>query len=120
MRNGTRSSLSSLVVAGIALGALTGPHAAFAEWPPCGRAISTAPNGQVHASIAPDGAGGAIVTWQDFRSKKINVFAQHVLASGELDAAWPADGQAVLADSFSLANEDGHEGYVRPYPRSTG
>ena len=102
-----RAVSAPLVLAIIALGSLTAPRFASADWPPCGRAISMAPNGQVHSVIAPDGAGGAIIAWQDLRSRTINVFAQHVLFSGELDAAWAVDGQALLTDSLAAAGADG-------------
>ena len=43
-----------------------------------------------------DGAGGAIVVWYDYRSGgSNNIYAQHVLASGAVDPAWPADGRAL-------------------------
>jgi hypothetical protein len=42
--------------------------------------------------IASDGAGGALVAWQDGRSGFAHTFGNHVLASGLLDARWPADG----------------------------
>lgn len=80
---------------------------ARAEWPRFGRPVVTAINGQQHAAVARDGAGGAIITWQDFRSPRVNTFAQHVLASGELDARWPVDGRSLLADPAALDSADG-------------
>ena len=47
------------------------------------------PREQNGAVIVPDGAGGAIVTWQDGAT---DIFAQHVLASGVLDPAFLAAG----------------------------
>jgi hypothetical protein len=73
---------------------------------------STAEDGQVHSAIATDGQGGAIVTWQDFRFRRVNIFAMHVLASGDIDPVWPFDGQALLADSTAIASADG--GQVLP------
>ena len=64
----------------------------MADWPPFGRAISNAPNTQQHLTIATDGAGGAIVVWQDLRDPRINVFAQHVTAFGDLIPRGPATG----------------------------
>jgi hypothetical protein len=60
-------------------------------------AIATAAGGQSAPAIVPDGAGGAIVAWQDLRSSvtEIDIYAQHVLASGDVDAAWPANGAAL-------------------------
>jgi len=80
---------------------------AFADWPQLGRAISTAPNAQVHSRIATDGRGGAIITWQDLRTSRVNIFAQHVLASGDVDALWPVNGRALLTDSLAMANTAG-------------
>jgi hypothetical protein len=54
--------------------------------------------------VATDGADGAIVAWQDARFPRANIFAQHVLASGEVDAAWPHDGRLLLNDPLALAN----------------
>jgi len=34
-------------------------------------------------------------------------FAQHVLFSGELDAAWPVDGRALLTDPLAMESADG-------------
>src|SRR5262249_32048077 len=40
-----------------------------------------------------DGAGGAIAAWRDYRSgTHVDIYAHHVLASGDVDPAWPADG----------------------------
>src|SRR5439155_981130 len=61
-----------------------------------GRALCTAADQQYNATIVGDGAGGAIVTWQDFRNgPNSDIYAQHVLASGAVDGAWPADGRAL-------------------------
>ena len=83
------------------------PGLASADWPASGRPISTAPQSQNRPAIATDGADGAIITWQDARSPRLNIFAQHVLASGELDAAWPVNGRALLRDSLALARAAG-------------
>jgi len=65
-------------------------------WPGDGRALCVAVNSQSSPTIAPDGTGGAIVAWQDFRSSaSLDIYAQHVLASGSVDPAWPIDGRAV-------------------------
>ncbi|HZI38467.1 MAG TPA: hypothetical protein VFF24_09185, partial [Acidimicrobiia bacterium] len=36
-------------------------------WPPNGLPVCTAPNYQIYSDLAPDGAGGAFVTWADPR-----------------------------------------------------
>jgi len=107
MRFESRFPTISLVIAVAVLGSFAAPGAAEAEWPRSGRAVCTAPKGQTHSSITTDGAGGAIITWQDGRSPRVNVFAHHVLASGQLDPAWTVNGQALLTDSLALAGADG-------------
>src|SRR5205814_1078934 len=65
-------------------------------WPANGSALCTAANSQYSPAIIADGAGGAIVTWYDYRGGiKYDIYAQHVLASGAVDPAWPADGRAL-------------------------
>src|SRR5262245_27792129 len=73
-------------------------------WPIDGRALladsvalAGAFGGQQFPVIATDGAGGAIVAWQDARNQAngLDIFAQHVLASGIVDPAWPANGRAL-------------------------
>lgn len=66
-------------------------------WPADGRALCSAVGSQTFPRIVSDGAGGAIVTWTDYRGLAYDVYAQHVLASGAVDPAWPADGQALCA-----------------------
>ena len=64
-------------------------------WPVNGRAMCTAANAQLNPQIVLDSAGGAIVTWYDARSGVYDIYAQHVLASGAVDVAWPADGRLI-------------------------
>jgi len=59
-------------------------------WPIDGRAISTANLDQVNHTVVPDGAGGAIVAWQDNRTAAGpfgddgEIFAQAIKGSGQL------------------------------------
>ena len=64
-------------------------------WPADGRALCTAADDQTNSRIVADGAGGAIVAWRDGRSDSYDVYAEHVLASGAVDPAWPANGRAL-------------------------
>lgn len=77
-----------------------------AAWPVDGRALLTdaaalagAEGGQNGIVIVPDGSGGAIVAWQDNRSRvtETDIYAQHVNGSGVVDGAWPANGAALCA-----------------------
>ena len=63
-------------------------------WLEGGVAISVAPQGQTIPSVIPDGAGGAVVVWQDFRSGKNNdVYSQRVNGDGMVQ--WAEDGAAI-------------------------
>src|SRR5207249_4015092 len=64
-------------------------------WPVDGRALCTDASYQAAPTIVVDGAGGAIVTWYDYRNGNYDIYAQHVLASGAVDGAWPVDGRAL-------------------------
>src|SRR5207244_605885 len=74
------------------------------SWPSNGRDICIARN-QGDATMVSDGGAGAIVAWEDDRNgPKSDIYAQHVLASGSVDPAWPVNGQALCAagPGFSL------------------
>jgi hypothetical protein len=65
-----------------------------AQWTANGVALCTAADDQYYPKIVSDGAGGAIVTWQDFRSgTNYDIYAQRISASGV--AQWTANGVAV-------------------------
>jgi hypothetical protein len=82
-------------------------------WPSEGRALCIAPGRQFRPTIVPDGDGGAIVAWQDQRrNTKLlsgrnyhdfsgNIFAQHLLANGDVDPAWSVNGRC-LSDAGKL------------------
>jgi len=68
-------------------------------WPATGRAVCTDPTGQNYHSSVSDGAGGVILAWNDNRNyatNNVDVYAQHVLASGVVDPAWPVNGRAIV------------------------
>ena len=60
------------------------------RWTADGVALCRALGCQLNAVIVPDGAGGAIVAWQDGRTNESHVYAQRVTADGR--AAWAMDG----------------------------
>ena len=72
-------------------------------WPDIGRAVCAVERDQKVPMIAADGAGGAIVTWQDGRNNNPDIYAQHVLASGAIDPAWPDSARALcIADGTQM------------------
>lgn len=73
-------------------------------WPSGGVALCTASGFQDICSISSDGAGGAIVGWLDRRSDAGDLYAQHILASGQVDPDWPVDGRAVCTAQELQAN----------------
>ena len=86
-------------------------------WPADGRALSTALHDQSSAAIVIDGAGGAIVVWQDYRGNNdYDIYAQHVLVSGVVDPAWTVNGIALCAatsDQYSpMIATDGAAGAI--------
>jgi hypothetical protein len=82
-------------------------------WPAGGRVVCGAEGDQVDVSIAPDGAHGAIVVWDDNRRGAFHPFAQHVLASGTVDPAWPWGGRAI-------SNQGAAEEFPQVVPDGTG
>jgi len=68
------------------------------QWTVDGVAICTASNGQRYPQICSDGAGGAIMTWQDNRSGLYHdIYAQKIDSSGNVQ--WTADGVAICTAS---------------------
>jgi len=59
-------------------------------WTADGIPITTVPSIQAHPQPVSDGAGGAIITWEDYRSGNYDVYAQRLNASGAV--LWTTDG----------------------------
>ncbi len=66
------------------------------QWTPDGVPLCTASNGQLNAKIVSDGAGGAIVTWFDYRSGAPDIYAQRVNAFGVVQ--WTPNGVPLCTD----------------------
>src|SRR5262245_35349314 len=97
----------ALLAAGLVLGALTVPRPARAEWPAFGRSTSSASTSQAHCVAHTAGADGASSAWEDSRCPGVSIFAQRVLASGELGLAWTVDGQALMTDPLVPSSAEG-------------
>jgi len=69
------------------------------QWPADGVALCSATNWQYSPTIVADGAGGAIVTWEDFRNGSNDVYAQKVAAGGAVQ--WTANGVALCTAAGS-------------------
>ena len=67
-------------------------------WTANGAEISVMANSQEEVAICSDGAGGAIIAWQDFRSgSNYDIYAQKVRADGSV--AWTTGGVAICTQS---------------------
>jgi hypothetical protein len=86
----------------------------WAYWVQDGVAICTATGDQRSPTITSDGAGGAIVTWYDFRSGSYDIYAQRVNTSGTVQ--WAANGVAICTaageQSFPTIISDGAGGAI--------
>ncbi len=67
--------------------------AGLVQWTTNGVAICAAANEQQLPQLLSDGSGGAIITWQDFRSGVGDIYAQRVNSSGL--AQWAVNGVAI-------------------------
>ncbi len=69
---------------------------------------------QQDPQIVSDGAGGAIVTWEDYRYSQWDIYAQRVDSSG--NALWVTDGVSLCVDSNDQVNPriapDGYWGAI--------
>ncbi|HET6510638.1 MAG TPA: hypothetical protein VFH43_00485, partial [Candidatus Kapabacteria bacterium] len=61
--------------------------------------VAIAKHAQTHPKIAPDGAGGAYVVWQDIRTTyNWDIYAQHLDANG--NRLWGEGGKAICTAAF--------------------
>ncbi|HEY3215544.1 MAG TPA: T9SS type A sorting domain-containing protein [Candidatus Eisenbacteria bacterium] len=89
------------------------------SWPSGGQVLAVAPDNQIEIRAVSDGAGGAIVTWQDYRNSLTtgwDIYAQKVLSSGVVDPSWPTNGLAVCASALDQVSpalvSDGNGGAI--------
>ena len=74
-----------------------------AMWTSGGVIICNAVFAQINPKIIPDDAGGAIITWQDFRnSTDYNIYTQKINSSGV--AQWTANGVGVCVIGGTQSN----------------
>ncbi len=84
------------------------------QWTTDGVTLCTAMGNQQSPQITSDGAGGAIVTWHDFRSGNYDIYAQRVNASGTVQ--WTANGAALCTatgtQQYPTITSDGAGGAI--------
>lgn len=93
-------------------------------WPVDGLAVCTATSRQRLCQLVSDGAGGAIVTWMDYRGPSVVlIYAQHVLSTGVVDPAWPVNGRALSASTQNQSDpqivSDGAGGAIVTWGQSS-
>jgi hypothetical protein len=67
------------------------PVITFSQWQ--GNPVSTEVNDQINPMMTTDGSGGTIITWQDRRSGKYEIYAQRMNSDG--NAVWTTNGVAI-------------------------
>ncbi len=86
----------------------------MALWAADGVAISTAAGTQQFPSLVSDGAGGAIIAWEDIRSGDTDIYAQRVSGSGVVQ--WTTNGVPVCVaaqtQQFPAIISDGMGGVI--------
>ena len=78
--------------------------AGVVQWLADGVAICNAADYQTNSTIASDGAGGAIITWEDNRNGNYDIYAQRIDANGSIHAGWTADGVAICTENTNDQN----------------
>ena len=63
------------------------------KWLPKGNAICIVNGSQISPQIVSDGAGGAIITWQDMRDDSGDIYAQRIDLNG--NEKWSTNGTAI-------------------------
>ncbi|NVM30947.1 MAG: hypothetical protein HWN65_19050, partial [Candidatus Helarchaeota archaeon] len=72
-------------------------------WAGNGTPICTTSNNQINPQICSDGVGGAIITWQDFRSGSFyDVYARRINATGH--PLWAGNGTPICTTSNNQIN----------------
>jgi hypothetical protein len=69
------------------------------QWTIDGNAICSATDKQENPTITTDGEGGAIITWQDYRSGHYDIYAQRINASGTVQ--WTTDGVTICPEAYN-------------------
>ncbi len=79
---------------------LTGSLTVAPGWPAEGLVLCASAVGRNAPAVLADGAGGAMVAWEDFRSDgSSHIYAQRIVASGERAPGWDANGMAVCTSA---------------------
>jgi hypothetical protein len=77
------------------------PLSAFSQYQ--GKIVSNAVNNQISPAMTSDGSGGAIITWQDKRNGKSEIFAQRMNSTG--NPMWTDNGIPICTQDSSFNPE---------------
>src|SRR5262249_2179600 len=72
-----------------------------ARWPATGVPIVVAPSAQYDFDMDSDGAGGAVVMWEDARAGNFQMYGQRLLADGSVAPGWVPNGTMVVNTPIS-------------------
>jgi len=64
----------------------------ISQWGANGICICNATGNQTNHKIIPDGLGGAIITWDDERDGRRDIYAQRVDSNGSIHSGWTSNG----------------------------
>ena len=81
---------------------ITGMGVFAPGWPVDALPVAALPNVQEFTGLAPDGLGGALVAWEEWRNGAvtgIDPYVQRVLADGSLPASWAIGGNPASRDA---------------------
>ncbi len=90
-----RSLLAALMATAACTSTLPLNARAGSGWVADGLAVAPIDSLESDPVIAPDGAGGAFVAWQDYRGGLSTVYAQHLTSQGVPAPGWPLEGVPV-------------------------
>jgi hypothetical protein len=74
--------------------------AASAAWVHDGTPLCTAASSQYNVTAIPDGAGGAVVVWEDARNGAADIYCLRITSAGVPAPGWPVDGAPVCTADF--------------------
>ena len=95
--------LTSIVVISVVLLMLSSLCLAQIRWAADGVEVCDEAANQRYPRIAPDGTGGAIITWEDERGGNQDIYAQRVDSGGT--PLWDADGMPVSTAAGSQCDQ---------------
>ena len=64
-------------------------------WPAAGLVVCKADGSQLWPQAVPDGSGGAVIAWSDFRSVSYSPYVIRITSAGALAPGWSEDGRPV-------------------------